>query len=189
MPKPSKTVYKIRQADQLRAISSPERLRIVEALLQHGPLTAAEMGTFLQRVPQALYYHIRVLLTAGILVVDCEEKAKRRPQKRYRLVAPQLKVEMKQESDELKEAIASAVATLLRTAERDYRSSIGKTKPVLTGKNRNFVGRRLRVRLKPRELHRLNDLINQFEQFLEDAQTKDTGKEFAITIVVSPFSS
>ena len=182
----SERAFRISNPEQIKAIGAPERLRIIEFLLDHGPATAAEMGAAMNRPPQALYYHIKLLEKAGILLIDREEPSKRRPQKRYRLVSPRLRLDVDQDSNDLKAAMSSAMATLLRAAERNYRDALANRKPVLVGKRRDFTIRRLRVRLDAAKLRKLNELIDQIESLMESTSENDSNREFVITMAVSP---
>ncbi len=155
-------------------------------LVSQGPLTVVELGKLLRRAPQALYYHVHLLVDEGLLVVDGIERTLRRDRKRYRLVAPRLRLEATRGSREFNEALAAAASTLLRTALRNYCLAAQAGNFELSGPKRNLVCRRFHVRLDANRQRRLNDLIDQISQLLAQDGTNDDGFEQAVTIAVSP---
>src|SRR5262245_58220133 len=60
--------YSIRSRQAIRALTAATRQEIVDALAGAGALTVARLAALLGRRPDALYFHIRVLLRAGLLV-------------------------------------------------------------------------------------------------------------------------
>ncbi len=185
--KPRKqNVLNIRHPEQIRAIRSPERIRILEAMTEHGSLTVKQLGDIMGRVPQALYYHVKELVKVGILVEDCVVKSKRRPEKRYRLKAPKLKLDVHNNSDEIKSEIASIASSLLRSAERNYRESITEHEPVLSGRNRNFASLRFQMKLSPAQIRELNTRLSELETFMNELEPTDSAEEYVVTVVLSP---
>jgi DNA-binding transcriptional ArsR family regulator len=67
----------------LRAMAHPVRLRIM-SLLTAAPMTAAEVGRELGLTHANASYHLRNLLTAGLITVAGEEKIRGGIAKRYR---------------------------------------------------------------------------------------------------------
>lgn len=181
-----KGVLKIRKPEQIKAISSPERLRIVEILSERGPQTVKQLGEAMERVPQALYYHMKTLMAAGIVVSDGEIESKRRPEKRFRLAASKLKLDVSKSSAEFTEALGSAAASILRAAERNYREALQQGDPVLTGSRRNFSSRRHQVKLTNRQLAEFNRKLEELEDFLDELDSSGSGQSYAVTIVSSP---
>ena len=69
----------------LRSIAHPVRLRIL-SLLTAEAMSAAEVGRALDLTHANASYHLRVLLAAGELVVESEERIRGGMAKRYRYV-------------------------------------------------------------------------------------------------------
>lgn len=67
----------------LRSVAHPVRLRIL-SLLTAEAMSAAEVGRALDLTHANASYHLRVLLDAGELMVDSEEKIRGGVAKRYR---------------------------------------------------------------------------------------------------------
>ena len=52
----------------LRCLSSPTRIDIIGAMRALGPLSIRELATYLSRSPDGLYYHVRHMVRAGLVV-------------------------------------------------------------------------------------------------------------------------
>jgi len=65
--------YLIRRKDQLHALTSPERRRVLEGLEALGRATVKQLAEHLGRLPESLYYHVRKLGEVD-LVVEAERR-------------------------------------------------------------------------------------------------------------------
>jgi DNA-binding transcriptional ArsR family regulator len=63
-------VYPIYSKKELSALASSARIEIIDVLAQMGTVSVAELAATLGRAADTLYYHLRILQKAG-LVVDC----------------------------------------------------------------------------------------------------------------------
>lgn len=71
------TTKEIRDAETLRAIAHPLRMRLLGRLRADGPATASELGRALGESSGSMSYHLRQLERFGF-VVDDEEQSSRR---------------------------------------------------------------------------------------------------------------
>lgn len=71
------------QVDRLRSVAHPVRLEML-SLLTGATLSAAEVARELDITQANASYHLRRLLTAGLLVIDGEEKVNGGTAKKYR---------------------------------------------------------------------------------------------------------
>ena len=58
----------IRTPRELEALRSTVRQGLIAVLEREGPLTVREMAAHLERTPESLYHHVRVLEEAGLLL-------------------------------------------------------------------------------------------------------------------------
>ncbi len=104
----------------LRAVAHPVRLRIL-SLLTAEAMSAAEIGRALDLTHANASYHVRVLLDAGELVLDSEEKVRGGIAKRYRYVVggdPQRTAEPETNEDMIAWQRATHVETVRRLTHR-----------------------------------------------------------------------
>ena len=190
---PARTRRKLRSPKQLAALSSPERMRIVDALAALGPSSARELGAQLSRAPQALYYHLKALQAAGLVEKSASRKTAKQPKGRrgeavYKLIANELEFDAKNATEEMLQSLADAASALLRLADRQTRATLESGTAQLTGQARNLSVKRLTARLKPAELKQLNKLLDELIEFLAQRQsTDDDATAVSLTFALHPF--
>jgi DNA-binding transcriptional ArsR family regulator len=83
-------VVTIDRPDQLKALGHPLRLRVLETLgSSEGPLTNRELALQLGVDPGHLHFHVRMLLSAGLIELANGGKRREKP---YRAVARRVRV-------------------------------------------------------------------------------------------------
>ena len=184
MATPRKT-FVIRRAEQLAALSSPVRCRIVESLSVHGPSSVREIASRVDRLPESLYYHVRALVDVGIVLQRGKRKVGRRSEAVYRLVAPRLVIDPKQRSRAYLEALTGTCAAVLRLAERNYRTSVDRGGFTLSGAKRSLLVRRCTARLDRAGLTELNQLLDRVADLLEEHEDSKSSDTYALTIVLT----
>lgn len=68
----SPRLRKVDEAQVLRAMAHPLRLRLIGSLRKHGPATASELGRRLDESSGATSYHLRILEKYGFVEDDAE---------------------------------------------------------------------------------------------------------------------
>lgn len=82
----------IRRLDQVRALSDPLRLQIVEALVDEER-TVMQVAHILRRKPTGLYHHVRVLEAAGLVRQTRTQQKRGTVERYYRAVHPELRID------------------------------------------------------------------------------------------------
>jgi DNA-binding transcriptional ArsR family regulator len=82
----------IRRLDQVRALSDPLRLRIVE-LLAEEERTVMHIARLLRRKPTSLYHHVRVLEAAGLLREVRSQRKRGTIERYYRAAHAELRID------------------------------------------------------------------------------------------------
>ncbi|HET8595495.1 MAG TPA: helix-turn-helix domain-containing protein [Intrasporangium sp.] len=70
---------RLRTPNELRALSHPLRLDILEQLMLHGPLTASDLGETLDETPANCSWHLRKLAEHGFVEEAGDGRGRRRP--------------------------------------------------------------------------------------------------------------
>lgn len=111
---------------RLKALASPARLELVEALQVAGASTAADLAARLGRAPDSLYHHLRQLETAGIVSRRGSRATGGRRSVVFDLV-PGATTGGGNETtgDEERAGITSLAAAVLRLTERDVSTCLG----------------------------------------------------------------
>lgn len=108
------------------ALSDPTRLRLLE-LLHHAPGTAKELAGRMELPPEKfnrLYYHLRVLESAGLAQIDGYREAPRGAERVYRTAGAGGGPE--HEDDVSAEAAAATVIAMLEATQADVRRHLAK---------------------------------------------------------------
>src|SRR6187402_212726 len=66
--RPARALHAVREARQIEALASGARQELVDALQTLGPCSIADLGAHLGRASDSLYYHVRLLARAGLVV-------------------------------------------------------------------------------------------------------------------------
>lgn len=113
-----KDTYKIRDLEQVRLLSDPLKLRLLQAFAESAKTTkqvAAELGESVTK----LYRHVDALHDSGLLTI-VEEKQKRGATERtFRAVAQRFEADRALFSDDAGEGAADAARDVLRVAEAE----------------------------------------------------------------------
>jgi predicted transcriptional regulator len=173
--------YHIRRLRQLRAIVSPIRQEIVDAVAASGPCTISELADSLGRRPTALYAHVSALQAVGLL---------RRAGIRSNGGRPSAVLKVPGRPMYLDYDITDA-AGMLRNAGRDFAAATTHPGVKTAGKARSLWAARSKGWLSPRELAEVNVLLNRLISILRDGR-RDRGnnrKLHEVTFVLCPFES
>jgi DNA-binding transcriptional ArsR family regulator len=160
-------ILEIHRPDQLKALGHPLRLRVLETLGGHDgdELTNRELANRLGVDPGHLHFHVRMLLSAGLIELVERTGGREKP---YRAVARHVRV--------APEVIATGAANDAREAMLDQVRQ-GWAEYASSG---TFRSAQLNIRLDPEEVREL------FRRFVEQAaELEDESKE---QLVVTFFS-
>ncbi len=155
--------YLIHAPAQLRALASPARQEIVDALVAAGPCSMAELAAHLGRPPDSLYFHMRTLLKVGLaLELD--------PRKQGRHVAAMYDVPGRpvflRYAGTPEPAVQTVIASALRLGARDFRNGFKSSYAVLDGPDRTVWGGRVKGWVTPAEVREINTLIAKLFQLV-----------------------
>lgn len=182
----SKQAYEIRALHQIEALVSTVRQEIVDTVAALGTCSIAEVADALGRPADGLYYHVRALLDAGLLVDAGERETSRRPEALVR--APTrgvMRLKYAPEDSRNVAAINKVVASMLRSAERDFRAGFDP-QAVCSGRQRNLNASRQKAWLSKADVREINDLLLRLQELLSQS-TPEPGRELhSLTVVMAP---
>jgi DNA-binding transcriptional ArsR family regulator len=172
---------------RVRALASPVRIEIIEALQIHGPATVAEIARSLGRRPDSLYHHLRRLEAAGI-VEECERRTEGgRAARVLRVVEEMAEAGLgPQASPDLRRAVAEIAVAILRLGEREVRKAAMAPQVRTEGKRRNLHTARQKVWLAPGDLERLNGELDDLRERYAAHERGEDSELFALTTILLP---
>ncbi len=180
--------FVLRRPDQVAALASPVRCQIVDCLTVHGPSSVREVAARMSRTPESLYYHVKALVAAGLVLLQSTRKVNRRREAVYKVVAPRLIADRKKRSLAYKEALARTGEVFLRLAAREHRAAVECGDVPVEGPRRVLSLRRHSARLTPASLERLNRHLDHIFDLLDKCDDPKADGTFAVTVALSPVS-
>lgn len=188
---PKRKTLKLDKPQQIRAISSPVRQELLTALGSRDALSVRELAERLGRAPSSLYYHVRELLKAGILVEAGERPSGKRIETIYAMTTDRILLDAGSRSSAQAEAATKAVQSILRLTGREVAAAIELDDVRRDGTDREIYGVRGKARLKRSELREVNRCITRIEEILRDSSISKSGKRrgtrmYAVTAILTP---
>lgn len=152
---------------QIRALVSPIRQEIVDALEAAGPCSIAELATQLGRPADGLYFHIRRLLKVGLLAEGVERRGVRRPAATYDVAGRPIRIRDRRENTAATRPVLHAA---LRLGARDLTRVMGTADAITAGPRRNLTGGRVKGWLSRSELARANRALDKLLDLLRSGR-------------------
>jgi DNA-binding transcriptional ArsR family regulator len=182
-PRPT---HRIEDPNQLRAIASPARQRIVAALEALGTSSVRELADHLGRSPESLYFHLRKLLQCQLVEGVGERPAGRRTERLYRLVASRLRIAGDLDHPEYRDALTETCRSIMRATERDYCRAVEGGIGSLHGRGRNLALHHYHVHLSAADRQRLRQLLEELAVFVIEHNDPERGELHSVTATLSP---
>lgn len=168
----------------MRALAAAARQEIVDVLEQMGTVSVAELAAALGRPADALYFHLRALLRAGLVQKAGSRARPGGTEALFRTAAPELQLQYAPGSAANRRAVSAIVASMLRLANRDFTRSFQPGNVVVSGPHRELWALRKVGRLSQAQLAHLNQNIQGLVG--EMAAPRGPGRLYAVTVVLTP---
>ena len=182
MPRPA--LHRIEHPRQLSAIVSPLRQELLDVLARVEAASLAELGAMLGRPADGLYYHVRVLERAGLVVPAGTRANGGRPEAIYRAVASQFALRYAPAPASHARSVNGVVGAMLRLGARDFRRALHAASTKLDGPDRDLWALRTTGWLRPEDVRRVNRLIRQLAE--STARRRPPGRLYALTMLLAP---
>ena len=169
----------IRNPRTIRALASPVRLAILDALDAIGPAPAADVAAIVGLNADAVYYHLRMLQRLGLVASRSKGNAAV-----FNVVSRPLTLAYSRDKATVS-AVSKVVAAMLRAALRLFTRALAGT-ATIKGPRREIWAAQRFARLTPDHLQRLNRLLNEVVDLLGNARHHGPGKLYAVTFVLAP---
>lgn len=165
MPKLPPKSMTLQRADQVRALASPTRHAVYQAVQHQGEASVRDIAAQLGRHPASLYKHIDILEESGII---WEVGTRATGKRDARVFGSQWWWIRHNSSDsEMTDALNAYVQSQLRNAGRKMAESF-ETNAVTRGRSRDTCFASVFGWLTKEELGELNDLLDQVTDLMKD---------------------
>jgi predicted ArsR family transcriptional regulator len=178
--------YPLEDPEELRAIASPVRQRVVSGLEALGTASVRDLAAHLGRSPESLYFHLRKLIRHGLVEDVGERPAGRRTERLYRLVAARLRVAGDLDDSRFRGALAAVCRSAMRATERDYCRALEAGTARLHGRGRNLALHHYHVHLKPADRQHVVKLLEELVGFVIERNDPEHGELHSLTATLAP---
>lgn len=174
----------IRGKKELAALVSGARQEIVDVLSQMGTVSVAELAGAIGRPPDAIYYHLRTLQRAGLIVSAGSRKHGRRQEQLFRTVSPDLRLEYRTGKKGNTRNITAIVGSMLRLGTRDFRHAFQRGNAKVAGPGRELWALRTTGWQMPAKIAEINRSIESLTRAFSYQRKK--GRLYSITVLLTP---
>lgn len=178
---------RIRGARAIGALVSPVRQEIVDTVeALGGEATIAELAAQLGRPADGLYYHVKPLVEAGLLVRDGDPAADR-----YRTASPRgraLTLDYAPGDPANTRAVKRVVASMVRIAKRDFDAAFAIPGVAVRGPRRALWAARSKGWVSPAELAELDALLARVTELLRKPRARGRAQLISLCFVLAPIS-
>jgi len=178
--------YWIDDPGQLGLLTSAARQAIFDGFQALGACSVADLARELGVPADALYYHVRKMVKAGLLVEQGTRGTARRDEAVYALASPNMRVRYDASDPENVRLLGKAVSAMLQTTQRDFRDGFTPARAVVDGDGRNLWAARLTAWLTEEELGEVNALLERLRDLLRTPRRPGPRQLYAVTWVLAP---
>jgi hypothetical protein len=150
------SIYWIQDAAQIRALESPMRQEIVDAVAAMGPCSILELADHLGRAADSLYFHVKKLVRVKLLLEVEKRKSGRHTWVIYALPSRQVRMVYR---PAVMKSIRKVVAGALRLTLREFDRALVQKSGEFSGPRRNMWGGRIKGWLSDADLQEINQLL------------------------------
>jgi len=177
-------VYTIYSEKELLALASSARQEIIDVLAQMGTVSVAELARTVGRPADTLYYHLRILKKAG-LVIDCGSRMiQSRREALYR--ARNLNIDYQAARQKNAGALTAVASSMLRLGIRDFKEAVRNEEVVVSGNHRELWAARKTGLLTKKNVGDINESIKKLLSSV--LPRSNTGQLYGITILLTPLN-
>lgn len=186
MPRPQIDRLDVRRLDQIEALASPIRSKILLALSHRGPASAREIAARVGLRPNSIHYHLRALVEADLVRVREKRSIGPRSEAVYEAVARVLRVDRRKRSHRFLAAMKKAIRAGLRLAEREFEAALGEERFATGTRRRELQFQQQDVRLRPADLREFLRRLDDARQFATEHHDPERGRWLTITTMITP---
>ncbi len=183
-----KDIFWVNSPDQLKLLTSPIRLAVIDSIAVMSTASISDVALDLGVPADSLYYHVKKLVSSGLLIEKGIQETSRRDEIVYSLPKPKLRIKYDLKNPANSKIIAKIFNSILRSTGKNFETAFSNPNSIVEGKKRNLWGAQLRGWLNDQELEEINVLLNQLHDIFDNAEKKEDKKLHSITWVLTPLS-
>ena len=177
----------IAKPSQLRALRTPTRHRVLNAILELGPCSVGDLAERLEWKAESLYYHVKALRKAGLVVDAGNRPGARRAEALYSAVAADIVLDAGNRSSRYLDAVWDTYRAALRVCERALERALHGERGG-DGPREDSMLQQLTVRLRPAKAKQLRKMLDDVARFASEHEVRDASEPteaVCLTLVLS----
>ncbi len=178
--------YRISRADQIRALTTPARQEIIDALLSSGPISVSEIAAVLGRPADSLYHHIRILQKKGLVVAAEVRRRGRRDEVVYDVPGRPMRIDYDLGNRKVSAGIIGAIGAMLRIAQRDFKEAVAAGTAAVDGPYRDLWAARLKGWIGRPQLKRINGHLQGICKIMLSLKRQPESQLLSLAFVIAP---
>ena len=179
------TPFYLHDVRQVRAVASPVRAAVIDALEVMAPATIVQLARAIGYPPDGLYYHVRLLERIGLVVRSTPEADTGAA--RFDLPGHPATLRYRLDDRPQGRAMAKVVGTMVRCAERSFRRAFAPGRANVKGPHRNLRAGRRTAWLTDADLRVLNGYVERIHALFGRGRPQRRGSRLhEFTYVLAP---
>ena len=185
-PEPSEAIHWIRDPATIELLASPLRQQLLDRLEAEGPCSVRELADALGRRPDALYYHVKLLIDHGLLEEVEQRATGTSPESVYDLCHRRWHIAYEPDDPQNAAALAKITKHMLRAAGGDFAAGLAHPEARGSGPARNLWSLRLEAHLDAIEQRELARHLEAIVALLRKPKRDHRGQLTALTWILAP---
>jgi DNA-binding transcriptional ArsR family regulator len=180
--------FLLTSAKQLQVMASPGREEIMDTAALIGPCSITELADALGRSRNSLYYHVRALRDAGLLVETWRSGEGKKATAHYDPAGRPLAVHFDLSTKERRRAVIALARARIRSAARGFERACRPGAVTVEGPQRNLWATHLKGWLSDEELKEVNELFARLIHLIgrNSRQSDQNKRSYELTFVLAP---
>jgi hypothetical protein len=183
--------FPVESARQIRALRSTVRQDIIDRVQAMGAVSVPDLARELGRPADALYYHVRALKAAGLLLEAGSRVRGRHTEMLYATRHPERRLMLRYRGGqpETTRPVRAVVGSMLRAARREFDLAITDPACRTEGPARELWPGRIVGWLTPGELARVNAYLAALTRLMSSPRSGARNRLYSLQFLLSPCES
>ncbi len=177
----------VENAGEIEVLASPTRIELIDTLeALGGDASVAELADHLGRAADGLYYHLRQLAAAGLVIEESTADGKRyRPRSR----GEGLRLRYRPGATANAKAVGQVAASVLRIAGRDFARALADPSTKVEGPLRELWAARGKGWVGAAELGEINRLLTRLTMLLRRPRSATRDRLIVLSWTLAPIDA
>jgi len=176
-------ILHITKPGQLRALRTPLRQEILQAMSLLGSASVKELASALGRAPASLYYHVHELENVGLIRAKAERRSGTRTETVYETTADQIRIDRTKRTKAFVDALEDLHRATLAQTTREVTSALS-AKSGGRASDDSLMLVRLSARLSRQDVKKAQRMLKELAAFIGEHDGPESEETFSFTAAI-----